>query len=303
MRAAGGKGKSAQRPSYAAAAGADENSAGGGASPRPAAARETTTMAGAERVALIAGGVEDAAESVARELIRRDWAVALHGPAGEALDRAVERLDADAEWTDQVAACPGELTVAADREQLVERVLDEFDRVDLLVCTPAGPAAGQDLLEMVQESYEHVQAACVTAPLFLAQRVANEMVRLVEAGAIEAAKIVFVNSIGAYTSFAGRPAHCLAAAATAMLARLFADALGEHGINVYEVRAGLISYRGADEVHARYGRLIEEGLTPIRRWGRPQDIALAVAAVADDLLPFSTGEVINVDGGFHLRRL
>ena len=108
---------------------------------------------------------------------------------------------------------------------------------------------------------------------------------------------------GIATSFTDRPAHCLASAATAMLTKLFADALGEYGVNVYEVCAGLISARGGDEVHARYGRLIEEGLTPIRRWGRPQDIALAVAAVAEGLLPYSTGEVINVDGGFHLRRL
>ena len=88
-----------------------------------------------------------------------------------------------------------------------------------------------------------------------------------------------------------------------MLTRLLADALGEHGINVYEIRAGLISAGAGDEVHARYDRLIAQGLTPILRWGRPQDVALAVAAIADDLLPYSTGEVINVDGGFHLRRL
>ena len=200
-------------------------------------------------------------------------------------------------------AAPAELTVGRDREQLVELVLEEFNRIDLLVSCPAGPSIRQGLLELIQDHYEHVQEAYVTAPLFLSQIVANEMVRLTESGAVEAAKIVFVNAIGAYTSFTDRPAHCLASAATAMLTKLFADALGEYGINVYEVCAGLISARGEDEVHARYGRLIEEGLTPIRRWGRPQDIALAVAAVAEDLLPYSTGEVINVDGGFHLRRL
>ena len=210
---------------------------------------------------------------------------------------------ARAEWPDQVAPVPAELTVGKDREQLVEFVLEEFERIDLLVNCPAGPSVRQGLLELIQDHYEHVQEAYVTAPLFLSQLVANEMVRLAEAGAIEAAKIVFVNGIAAYTSFTDRPAHCLAGAAGGMLTKLFADALGEYGINVYEVRAGLISSRGDDEVHARYAQLIEQGLTPIRRWGRPQDIALAVAAVAEDLLPFSTGEVINVDGGFHLRRL
>jgi len=260
-------------------------------------------MAGPEKVALITGGTEPAGESIARELVGRNWAVALQGADGEALSAAAGRLAGEAAWTDQVAAFPGELTVGGDREQLVEMTLEEFGRIDLLVCCPAGPSVRQGLLALIQDHYEHVQAAYVTAPLFLAQLVANEMVRLTEAGAIEGARIVFVNSIGSYTSLADRPAHCLAGAATAMLTKLFADALSEYGVNVYEICAGLISTRSDDEVHARYGRLIEQGLTPIRRWGRPQDVALAVAAVADGLLPYSTGEVINVDGGFHLRRM
>jgi len=260
-------------------------------------------MAGADKLALITGGVEPVGESIAKELVRRNWAVALQGPPGDALAAAAERLNAVAEWTDQVAAFGAELTVGKEREQLIEMVLEEFGRIDLLVAAPAGPSIRQDLLELIQDHYEHVQAAYVTAPLFLAQLVSNEMVRLTDSGAIEAAKIVFVNSLGAYTTFTDRPAHCLASAATGMLTRLFADALSEHGVKVYEIRAGLISTRGDDDIHARYGQLIEAGLTPIRRWGRPQDVALAVAAIAEDLLPYSTGEVINVDGGFHLRRL
>ena len=260
-------------------------------------------MAGPEKVALVTGGTEPAAESIARELVGRNWAVALQGAHSESLDAAGARLGSEAEWTHQVAGYTAELTVGSDREQLVEMTLEEFGRIDLLVSCPAGPSVRQDLLELIQDHYEHVQAAYVTAPLFLAQLVANEMVRLTEAGSIEGAKIVFVNSIGSYTSFADRPAHCLASAASAMLTKLFADALSEYGVNVYEVCAGLISTRSDDEVHARYGRLIEQGLTPIRRWGRPQDIALAVAAIAEGMLPYSTGEVINVDGGFHLRRM
>ncbi len=88
-----------------------------------------------------------------------------------------------------------------------------------------------------------------------------------------------------------------------MMTRLFADRLGEHGINVYEIRTGLVSAGAGDPAHSRYDSLISEGLTPLRRWGRSGDVARAVAAVAEGLLGFSTGEVINVDGGFHLRRL
>ncbi len=88
-----------------------------------------------------------------------------------------------------------------------------------------------------------------------------------------------------------------------MAARLFADRLAEYGINVYEVRAGIVETDMTRVVQDKYDRLIEEGLTPIRRWGTPDDVARAVVAIAEDLLPFSTGQVIDVDGGFHLRRL
>jgi NAD(P)-dependent dehydrogenase (short-subunit alcohol dehydrogenase family) len=88
-----------------------------------------------------------------------------------------------------------------------------------------------------------------------------------------------------------------------MLTILFADRLAEAGINVYEIRPGIIQTDMTSQVQARYDRLIGAGVTPIMRWGQAEDVARAVMAIAEDLLPFSTGEVINVDGGFHLRRL
>lgn len=285
-------------------------------------------MAAEEQVALITGGSEPVAQSIARELIRRNWTLILQGEGEDDLQSAAEQLRVLAGREGQFATYRADPTAAADREQLVEFVLDEYGRIDLLVVVPTGPRAearpGQprpvgagelDLLELTEDVYHRTLEAYVTSPLFLSQLAANEMVRLAEAGAIEAGKIVLINSLGAYTTSADRAAHCIARAAAAMLTQLLADRLGEHGINVYEVRAGLIS-SGSDEasgqsgtdgigrlVHARYDRLIEEGITPIRRWGRPQDVALAVVAIAEDLLPYSTGEVINVDGGFHLRRL
>ena len=92
-------------------------------------------------------------------------------------------------------------------------------------------------------------------------------------------------------------------AALSMITPLFAARLAEHGINVYEIRPGIIATDMTGPVKAKYDQLIAEGLTPIPRWGVPADVGRAVAAIAQDLLPFSTGEVINVDGGFHLRRL
>ena len=202
-----------------------------------------------------------------------------------------------------MAAYPADLARSADREGLVEFVLEEYERIALLVHAAGGPTVAEDLLELTPDGLAKALEAYLTAPLFLAQLVANEMVRLTEAGAIDTAKIVLINSLAAETVVAERPAHCLAAAGVASLVRLLADRLGDHGVNVYELRTGLVSIAANDAVHARYDRPVSAGLTPIRRLGHPQDVAFAVAAVADDLLPFSTGEVIHVDGGFHLRRL
>ena len=114
---------------------------------------------------------------------------------------------------------------------------------------------------------------------------------------------MIVSSISAYTASVNRADYCLSKAALAMVNQLFAARLAEHGINVYEIRPGIIATDMTRPVQAKYDKLIQDGLTPIARWGTPADVGKAVAAIAQDLLPFSTGEVLNVDGGFHLRRL
>jgi NAD(P)-dependent dehydrogenase (short-subunit alcohol dehydrogenase family) len=116
-------------------------------------------------------------------------------------------------------------------------------------------------------------------------------------------KIITISSISAYTASVNRGDYCISKAALAMLTPLYAARLAEHGINVYEIRPGVVRTDMTGPVKEKYDQLIEEGLTPIRRWGTPEDVGRAVVAIAQDLLPFSTGEVINVDGGFHLRRL
>ena len=109
--------------------------------------------------------------------------------------------------------------------------------------------------------------------------------------------------MSAYTASVNRGDYCLSKAALAMLTPLYATRLAEHGINVYEIRPGIVRTDMTGPVKEKYDQLIAEGLTPIKRWGTPEDVGKAVAAIAQDLLPFSTGEVIHVDGGFHLRRL
>jgi NAD(P)-dependent dehydrogenase (short-subunit alcohol dehydrogenase family) len=117
-------------------------------------------------------------------------------------------------------------------------------------------------------------------------------------------KIVIISSMSAYTASTNRGDYCVTKAGLAMMTKLFAARLAEHGITVFEVRPGIIATDMTGPVKERYDRLIlDEGVTPIRRWGLPEDVGKAVVAIAQDLLPFSTGQVIDVDGGFHLRVL
>lgn len=152
-------------------------------------------------------------------------------------------------------------------------------------------------------SYDEVMAVNLKGPFFLTQAVARAMIDLVQAGLVEQPMIVNVGSISAYTGSLNRAEYCLSKAGLAMMTALYADRLAEYGIPVYEVRPGIIETDMTRAVREKYDRLIGEGLTPMRRWGQPEDVARAVAALAEGYFPFSTGEIINVDGGFHLRRL
>src|SRR5205823_8286618 len=140
-------------------------------------------------------------------------------------------------------------------------------------------------------------------PYFLSQLVAKWMIEQTTTphteGNVPRPKIITISSISAYTASTNRGDYCIAKAALAMITPLFAARLAEHGINVYEIRPGIIATDMTGSVKHKYDKLIAEGLTPIQRWGTPEDVGKAVAAIARDLLPFSTGEVINVDGGFH----
>jgi 3-oxoacyl-[acyl-carrier protein] reductase len=116
-------------------------------------------------------------------------------------------------------------------------------------------------------------------------------------------KIITISSISVYTASVNRGDYCISKAALSMLTPLYAARLAEYGINTYEIRPGIIATDITRPVKKKYDQLIGKGLTPIQRWGTPEDVGKAVAAIAQGCLPFSTGQVIDVDGGFHIRRL
>lgn len=260
-----------------------------------------------QRVALVAGASTGPGRAVAVELRRAGWSVVAQVEPGSpaAVDDSDLEGQDDAGTDDKLVIFEGDLATEAGRERFVEDALEQFGRIDLLVGPPPSPSS-QDAVDLLELGMDRAVAAMTTgamASMFLAQRAANEMIRLIESGTSDGGRIIFLGSVAAYTTSGDQGLACLNASAIAMLTRLFADRLGEFGINVYEVRIGLMATDRAEPGYAQYDRLIREGLTPIRRWGRPADIARAVAAIAGDELAFSTGQVLNIDGGFHLRRL
>jgi 3-oxoacyl-[acyl-carrier protein] reductase len=208
--------------------------------------------------------------------------------------------------------CQADISLPGDREKLVTFTREQFGRLDLLVNNAGvAPNVRADLLDATEESFDRLIAINVKGPYFLTQLAARWMIeQCAPASGLEQPaatpyrpKIITISSISAYTASTNRGDYCVSKAALSMLTPLFAARLAEHGILVYEIRPGVIATDMTGPVQAKYDKLIAEGLTPIQRWGTPEDIGKAVAALAQDALPFSTGEVLNVDGGFHLRRL
>lgn len=256
-----------------------------------------------QRVAIVTGSSRGIGRGIALGLAERGWDIVINyhsnAAAAEEVRQVVQGLGADA------LLVQADLADLADLNHMVDVTLERFGRIDLLVNNAGvGPRQRVDLLSTTVESYDEVMATNLRGPFFLTQRVANEMIAQLQAGKISTARIVNIGSISAYTSSPSRAEYCISKAGVGMLTIVFADRLAEYGINVYEIRPGIIATDLTSVVKEKYDRMIfEEGLTPIRRWGQPEDVARAVVAVAEGLLPYSTGEVINVDGGFHLHRL
>lgn len=202
--------------------------------------------------------------------------------------------------------CRADISLAVDRQKLIDFTRSTFARLDLLVNNAGvAPEVRADILEAGEESFDRLIAINVKGPYFLTQLAAKWMLAELRTPKSEVRnpKIITISSVSAYAASTNRGDYCIAKAALSMLTPLFASRLAPHGINVYEIRPGIIATDMTGPVKEKYDKLIADGLTPIQRWGTPEDIGRAVAAIAQDLLPFSTGEVINVDGGFHLRRL
>ena len=197
----------------------------------------------------------------------------------------------------------GDLSNPSDRKKLVDTAIKTFGKIDGLVNVAGiAPKVRADLLEMTEESYDEVMEINTKGTLFLTQLVAKEMLKNPLENNVRG-YICNISSLSAYTSSVSRGEYCISKAGVSMITKLFADRLAEDGIPVNEIRPGIISTDMTSKVKEKYDNLIENGLLPIKRWGTPEDIADGVFALCSGALPYVTGQSLDIDGGFHLRRL
>jgi NAD(P)-dependent dehydrogenase (short-subunit alcohol dehydrogenase family) len=189
----------------------------------------------------------------------------------------------------------------SDCERLVSEVAERFGNIDFHINNAGvAPSVRADILETTRESFDRLIDINLKGTFFLTQKIARMMI---EKNADYMRGIINISSISAYTASVSRPEYCISKAGISMVTALFADRLAEYGINVYEIRPGIIKTDMTAGVLEKYSKLIDGGLLPVKRLGVPEDVAKPVLAIVSGLLPYSTGEIINADGGFHIRRL
>ena len=255
-----------------------------------------------ERVALVTGGGRGIGRGIALALGQRGWrvGVSFHRDSSAANETGRAIIAAGGE----ALVLQGDIARTADHLRILETLRQTWGRLDLLVNNAGmAPRQRKDLLELTEESYDEVLSTNLKGPFFLTQQAARWMVELKRTGLTPEPIIINIGSMSAYTASISRGEYCISKAGMGMMTSLFAVRLAEEGIRVYEIRPGIIATDMTVGVREKYDHLIAEGLLPIKRWGQPEDVAAAVVALAESALPYSTGEVINVDGGFHLRRL
>ena len=244
----------------------------------------------AKPVAIVTGASRGIGRGIAGELART------HAVVGTYRGRRDAAESLKAETGCEIFQC--DISSGEDRQGLIQFTLEKFGRLDLLVNNAGiAPRERRDLLDATGESFDEVLVTNLKGPHFLTQLAARHMVSQ------GAGRIVFVSSISAFTSSVNRSEYCISKAGLSMSAKVYADRLAPEGILVFEIQPGIIRTDMIAKVREAYEEKIASGLLPQRRMGVPADVAKAVRAIADGLLDYCAGQVLNVDGGFHLRSL
>lgn len=253
-----------------------------------------------ERVALVTGGSRGIGLGITTRLLREGYAVAMLATRREP-DGLIDSLPAP----ERAIYLQGTVDDVDSHAGILNAVVEHFGRIDLLVNNAGvAPSVRNDILEATPESFDRVLGINLRGPYFLTQAVARQMLAQepLEGSAIRGT-IVNVSSTSAVTVSLNRGEYCISKAGVSMATQLWAARLAPEGIPVYEVRPGIIATDMTAGVKDRYDKAFASGIAPIPRWGTPDDVAGAVVQLAAGAMPYSTGEVINVDGGMHIPRL
>lgn len=253
-------------------------------------------------VALVTGGSRGIGLGIAEELTKVGFNLAINGLRPEAdVMPALEKLRRPGT---EVIYVRGNVASESDREAIVSQVIDKWGKINVLVNNAGiAPPKRMDILDATPDIYDTVMETNLKGPYFLTQRVARQMVQLKSQDSALSCCIINISSVSATVASVNRGEYCISKSGIAMATRLWAVRLAEYDIPVYEIRPGIIKTDMTAGVQEKYDRLLEEGLCLQKRWGMPSDVGKVAAAMATGYLPYSTGQVVMVDGGMTIPHL
>ena len=255
-----------------------------------------------KKVALVTGGSRGIGLGIAKCLANNGFDLAINGMRAE--EDTADSLEELRSLGAEVLYCRGDVSDAEKRQGIFDVISEKFGRLNVLVNNAGvAPKERKDILEATEESFDYVLKTNLNSVYFLSQTAANWMIAQKKLDPEFQGSIINVSSISATIASVNRGEYCVAKAGMSMATQLFAVRLGEFNIPVYEVRPGIIATDMTSGVKEKYDKLLAEGLCVTSRWGLPEDVGLAVASLATGNFPYSTGQVIMVDGGLSIPRL
>jgi len=255
-----------------------------------------------KKVALITGGTRGIGLGIAQNLAKNGYDLALNGIRDpEQVQVVLNRIK---ESGAEVIYCRGNIGDKSDRIRIIDDIRKKYGRLNILVNNAGmAPRERRDILATTENSFDEVLNINLKGPYFLTQEVANWMIRQKEEDPEFEGCIINISSISATVASVNRGEYCISKAGLSMMTQLFAVRLGEHDIPVYEVRPGVIQTDMTSGIKDKYDDLIAGGLCVQKRWGTPDDVGTAVAALVSGSFTYSTGQVVMVDGGQTIPRL
>ena len=244
-------------------------------------------------VAVVTGGSRGIGRAIAEELLKKDFTVII-----TARNRSNETDELEKQYPDRLIFVPCDISDAESRKNLVSFTEKNYGSLDLLVNNAGvAPRERKDILEITPDDFDYLTDINLKGTFFITQKFSPLLIKN------QKSRIVNISSMSAYTASVNRGEYCISKAGISMITKLFAARLAEYGVSVIEVRPGIIETDMTSKVKEKYEKLISEGITPINRMGRPEDVAKCVVSVAEGNFDFCTGTVIDCDGGFNVRRL